>query len=207
MKTRIAIADDHRIFSEGITRILNGNAEMIWIADSGSEVQNQLERDLPDVLLLDINLKDANGLVFFEQIRKNYPRLKVIALTMYDDHYVVNRAWELGFDGFLLKNTSPNELSEAVTTVLNNGRHFKGIIEQILDAKRNLPFDLSGIRITEREREIIGMLASGLNTQEIGEKLFLSPHTVDTHRKNLLRKLDLSNTAALVRFAYDNGII
>jgi DNA-binding NarL/FixJ family response regulator len=152
MKFRIAIADDHRIFSEGIMRILNGNAEMVWIADSGAEMLQKLAQQQPDVLLLDVNLKDYNGLTLFEQFHKKYPELKVIALTMYDDHYVVNRAWELGFSGFLLKNTEPEELSSAIRDVLNNKRHFSAQVEHVIEAKQNMPFDLSGIRISERER-------------------------------------------------------
>lgn len=180
---------------------------MIWIADSGKEMLEMLEADSPDILLLDVNLKDENGLKLFEEIAKRFPDVKVIALTMYDDHYVVNRAWELGFGGFLLKNTNPDELTEAINHVINGKRYFSKHIDHLLDAKHNLTFDLAGIRITDRERDIIRMLASGLQSHDIGTKLFLSPYTIDTHRKNLLRKLNINNTASLVRFAYDNGII
>ncbi len=207
-KIRLFIADDHQMFIDGIKSLLH---ETVWIeiigeANNGNEVIEQMKTFQPDVLLLDIGMPELNGIETTHFLTENYPTIKIIALTMYDDHHRVSKMLKAGVKGYLLKNTSKNELLEAIEAVNKNEIYLSPQLEKFA-LVNNKPEDQSLIsKLTKREIEIIKLIVQSSTNKEIADKLFLSELTINTHRKNAMRKLELKNTASLVQFAMENNI-
>lgn len=207
MKTKIAIADDHRIFSDGLKSLLESKFEILFTASTGAEVIKKLEVFDPEVLLLDVNLPELNGLEVLLKLKKMKTNVKPIMLTMYGEPYMIQKCKAEGALGYLLKNTSGNVLIEAVQQVAEGKIYYSPKVQEILNSVSDKELNRGNAQISKREKEIIEKLAQGYNTAEIAEMLFISIHTVDTHRRNLLGKLQVSNTVSLVKFATDNGLI
>jgi len=208
-KKTIIIADDHQLFAEGIFSILNNtDYKVVGYAADGVALLNLLNGFVPDVVLLDINMPRMNGLESAKRIKALYPCVKIIMLTMYTEQGFYNAALKNNFDGYLLKNIQRSELIDAIEKVLNGEKVFPPI------GKNNFKTDdgnqshtISAINsLTLREREVLKLIAQQMTMAEIAAKLFLSQHTVETYRKNLLRKLNQRNTVGLAVLAVNNGI-
>ena len=207
-KIKLFIADDHQMFIDGIKSLLNETdwIEIVGEANNGREVIEKMHIRMPDVLLLDIGMPELNGIETTFLLTENYPSIKIIALTMYDDHHRVSKMLKAGVKGYLLKNTSKNELLEAIEAVNKNEIYLSPQLEKFA-LVNNKPEDQSLIsKLTKREIEIIKLIVQSSTNKEIADKLFLSELTINTHRKNAMRKLELKNTASLVQFAIENNI-
>ncbi|RMG67090.1 MAG: DNA-binding response regulator [Bacteroidetes bacterium] len=209
---RVAITDDHLLIINGIQELLAPLAH-IQITDAymnAAETRAGLARAVPDVLLLDINLPDGDGIQLCRELTKAYPDLKVLALTTYNQTALVKNFMRQGASGFLLKNTSLAELQEAIETVYGGEQYLQGEIrEALLRSSLGAPAPHVHFRpkLTRREKEVLQLIVDELTTQEIADKLFLSPKTIETHRLNLLQKLGVRNTAGLVKTALHHGLL
>lgn len=208
---KIAITDDHTMVLQGIQTMLK-NIEEITVVGSygnGSETLNHIQKDQPDILLLDINLPDINGIELCKQLKKANKNLKVIAISNYDEVSFVKRMLSNGADGYLLKNTDKLELLEAFRTVLNNQQYLQRDIEKKLlnqSIGKKVKNSLL-VKLTRREKEVLQAISEELTTQEISKKLFISPKTVETHRMNIMSKLGAKNSVGIIKTAIENGLL
>ncbi len=201
----ILLADDHQIVREGLQAVLEstGNYLVKEEAENGIDVLKILDNDKNfDVVVMDINMPEMDGITCAKNIKKDYPEIKIILLTMYSQKSFVDEILKLGIEGCLLKNNSGKQLIEAIQRVTNGNLYYDHLKEFAGDQEDIIQFKLS-----EREIEVIKLLADGLTSQQIAEKLFVSDHTIRTHRKNILKKTNLLNTSQLIQFAAKNKII
>ncbi len=208
----LIIADDHRLIAEGISKILNEEITIgeIFIANNGQEaVDLALEKDI-DCVIMDINMPVLSGLEATKRIKREKPDVKVIVVSMLSDTAVVSKMLKAGADGFINKDTGKTELLKALEKVMHGEKYMSPEISNNLFihfSGRSAHLSTGEKHLTRREREIIKYIADGFTNHEIAEKLFLSTVTVDTHRKNILAKLELKNTAALVKYAAENNLL
>ena len=212
-KIKLMIAEDQAIILHSLMILLNSipNIEVIGTALNGLDLLTLLENDKPDVILMDINMPKMNGIEATKIIDAKMPWVKVIALSMYDHPVYIKKMFKSGAKGFVSKNATKMELGKAIEMVYNGDIYISEEISRILlreysnssDSDDNADYT----SLTSREIEIIQLLADGLYTKEIAEKLFISDKTVERHKTNILKKLKLRNTAQLVKVAITKGII
>lgn len=200
------IADDHQVIIDGIKSLLTSEEiQAVGEAHSGDELMDKLTRTTPDVILLDINMPGMNGLEAASLIRQKYPVVKLLVLTMYNKPEFIRNLISAGVHGYLLKNTGKAELLNAIRMVYNGEDYFSHEVSKTLIASMKSNTSSQEPQLTKREKEVLKLIAKGMSTLEIAEKLFVSKHTIDTHRKNLLGKLNIKNSVGLARYAIDNG--
>lgn len=210
VKKKVIICEDHEIVYSGLKLLLEQSDiyRLVGHAQQGSELVPLLKKHQPDILILDLNLPDTEGFTLLNSIREFDQRICIVILTMYQDEFMVERARKAGANAYLLKNAANDELLTALDTVRNDTFYLTEQLEQELGRKKLFLDNFSQkMKLTRREVEIIRLLSSGKSSEETARTLFISTHTVDTHRKNIFRKLEITNLAALVRFAYDQKII
>lgn len=220
---RTVIADDHQLFTEGLKNILRRTDkfefQIIGEAENGRDLLPILKRTYPDLLLLDLNMPEADGLDVLNSIRENYSDMKILALTMYDEAKLVKSAFKAGVDGYILKNSDPLELLNAIDEVLK-GKTYIGVGVQLVGSRANgtvfmadkekSKFEdkfIQKYNLTKREIEILKLISQAFSNKEIAQELFISDQTVSVHRKNIMRKLNVNNIAGLIKIAYDNSIV
>lgn len=212
MAIKIAITDDHPIVIDGLRLALNGHPEIMinGTFSTGTELFMGLKKMLPDVLLLDLQLPDKTGYELVPLLLKQYPELKILILSGMESSPYIKEMMQRGCKGYLLKSTTNKHiLVEAITEVYNGGLYLdRGLKEQLLNEMLVGKRARSKIehRITEREKDVLKLIAEECSNQEIAERLFISLRTVETHRYNLLQKLNVKNTAGLVRLALSMGL-
>ena len=210
-KIKLIIADDHELVRQGFIAMAEklDFIELIGEASNGKQVMNLLrDGKLADVVMLDIEMPVMNGIETAEMIARNYLSVKTIMLTMLNNKDVIQEAIEKGAKGFLFKNSPAHEFAEAIKRVAAGENYYSSEVAAVLlNQKKKDHANAEVNQLSEREMEIIRLVAEGLSSNEIGQKLFISPRTVDTHRNNILQKLDLPNIASLVSFAYKNKLI
>ena len=211
MITKIAITDDHTLVLQGINSMLENTQEIevVGLYENAKETLENIKVHKPDVLFLDINLPDINGVDLSKQLLVEFPDLKIIALTSFEDVYIVKKMLKNGVHGYLLKNTDKLELIDAIKTVLSGGQYLhKDIQEKLLNLTTNKKETNSFLTsLTRREIEVLKALADELTTIEISEKLFISPKTVETHRMNIMSKLGAKNSVGIIKSAMENGLL
>ncbi len=205
---RLILVDDHRLVLDGLKALLDDldGFDCVATADNGQKALDLLKVFDVDVVLMDIDMPVMNGIEATRRIRKEHPKVKIISLTQHSERGMVKQLLDCGSDGYLLKNISQEELAAAITKVHGGEKVFSSEVTMSLAGKA-VEKNSNGIEVelTERELEILALIAEGLSSKQIGEKLFISPRTVDTHRTNLMNKLDIHNIAGLIRFALKNG--
>lgn len=205
---RLILVDDHRIVLDGLKALLDDieGFDCVATADNGQKALDLLKVFSIDVVLMDIDMPVMNGMEATRRIKKEYPTVKVISLTQHNERGMVQQLLDCGSDGYLLKNIAQDELTSAIRKVYEGQNVFSSEVTMSLAGKA-VEKNTNGVEveITERELEILQLIAEGLSSKQIGEKLFISPRTVDTHRTNLMNKLDIHNIAGLIRFALKNG--
>ena len=208
----ILIADDHRLITDGLTKVLHEEEGIgeIYTARNGKEAVDKAMTHNIDCVIMDINMPVLNGLEATKLIKKNKPHIKVIVVSMQCDAPVVNKMLKAGADAFINKDTGTEELLKAIEKVMKGEKYISpeiatGLFTHLTDRNVNTP--LSDKHLTGRETEIIRCIADGLTNNEIAAKLFISNVTVETHRKNILAKLQIKNTALLVKYAIEHKLL
>lgn len=198
MATSIFIVDDHYMVIEGIRSLLQNEKGIEWTghAMNAASCLAFLKKQQPDVIFMDINLPDKNGIDLCKEVKEKYPSVFIIGLSTFNQQSFIQKMMEHGASGYVLKNATGEELMEAIETVIKGKVFLSEDVSQTL-RKEETP----NIVLTRREKEVLELIADGMTNMEIAQKLFISVTTVDTHRKNLLAKLEARNTASLVRIA------
>ncbi len=205
---KVFIIDDHPMVIEGIRSLLRESAlvEVCGSAMDAYQALDALKSTPAEVALCDINLGDLNGIDLCVLLKKSYPSIKVLGLSTFKERSYITRMIEAGASGYLLKNASREELEEGIVAAWRGRLFLSAEVSQIItspDAKSAGPMPL----LTAREKEVLALIADGCTNTQIAEKLFISPLTVDSHRKNLLAKFSVKNTAAMVKLAFDHGLL
>ena len=212
---RILLADDHKIFRDGLRSLLEQEALVAVVGEAGneSEVLAQLEQHAIDVILMDIDMGVSNGIETTATVRGRYPQTHVLVLSMHSDiNYIVGML-DVGATGYVLKNTGKDELLTAIRAVAGGDTYYSNqvsarLVEHLHSRKRiSSPRNSGDVPLTKREVEVLRLIAEEFSNPEIAQQLFISIRTVDTHRRNLIEKLGVKNTAGLVKYAIKNGLI
>ncbi len=209
------IADDHAMFVDGIASILENepSINVIHRCLDGPCVLEFLKDNEVDIILLDVNLPSMNGIEVCKQVTEKYPGIKVIAISMFNEESFVTEILNNGAVGYILKNTGRDELIKAINTVQNGKSYFskdvtqtimRGLMKQRTASREKKPFIP---KISRREKEVLNLIVKEYTTQEIADELFISLKTVESHRSNLLSKLNARNTAGLVRIAMEHDLV
>jgi DNA-binding NarL/FixJ family response regulator len=205
---KIIIADDHQIFVDGLSEVISkiSGVELIATANNGQEVISKLEENPCDVAVLDIHMPILDGLETTKIIKKRFSRTKVLILTMNNEFSLIKSLLKAGALGYILKTTGREEFERALRRVEAGLTYFSEAVATEL-ARQYMPEPAMNFTLSEREKEIVALVAKEYSSQEIGNILFISPTTVDTHRRNIMQKIGVKNTAGLVKFALKQGII
>lgn len=204
MATRVFIVDDHYMVIEGIRSLLQNEKGIEWVghAMNAESCLAFLNQQLPDVILMDINLPDKSGIDLCKLVNEKFPSVFIIGLSTFNQQSFIQKMMDNGASGYVLKNATQQELMEAIAQVAKGKTYLSD------DASKSLrKADNSNIVLTRREKEVLELIAEGMTNNEIAKKLFIGITTVDTHRKNLLAKLEAKNTASLVRIATQMQLI
>lgn len=205
---KIAITDDHPLLLEGLKNIINTHEdfEVVGMYASAVDLSKNIALDAPLVLLLDINLPDANGIDLVKGLKESYKELKIIAFSVHNELAVINSILNEGADAYLQKNATGTEIIAAISDVLIGKRYICAKTQVILNKKTE-----AGLKqvpkLTRREKEILTFVAKGMTTNQIAESLFISSHTVESHRKNLMEKFQTKSVTAAVKSAIEYGLI
>lgn len=204
MKPKVFITDDHYMVIEGIRSLLQHeeDIELVGHAMDAASCLAYLNNNLPDVILMDINLPDKNGIELCKEVRQRYPSVFVIGLSTFNQQSFIQKMMDNGASGYVLKNATGEELMEAIKSVAAGKIFLSDEVGRSLRQKK-----VGAPVLTMREKEVLGLIAEGLTSNEVAKKLFISVSTVDTHRKNLLAKFDTRNIASLVKMAIGEGLI
>jgi len=210
-KLKILLADDHPMVRSGLIKLLEPYKEFVVVGEAGDgEEAVKLTKKLePDIVIIDLSMPKLSGIEATKLIRKNNPTTKVLVLTMHDNEEYVYQIFKCGAGGYMLKNTGKDDLAAAIRAVAKGEHFFSPRVSEIMvnaylrkaNAREEFPVSNEDVRLTNREGEILLHIADGLNNAQIAEKLFISARTVDTHRTNIMQKLNIHDAANLVRYA------
>lgn len=194
---------------DGIISLLHSEKrfEIIGTALDGNDALKKIESSPPDILLTDVSMPGMGGIELCREIKQKFPEIKVLVLTMYNDREIINEILQAGANGYILKNTGKQELLEALEALNRNDTYYSSEVVNTLIENMKNPFKEKQIissDLTEREIEIVRLIVREFSSAEIAEKLFISQRTVETHRKNILRKTGVKNIVGLIKYAYDN---
>jgi len=211
---KVAIADDHKIFRKGVILSLRiyPNIKFVQEADNGLELLAGLAESQPDIVLMDLRMPQKDGIETTKEISRQFPDIKVLVLTMYEDERFVSHLMENGANGYLLKSADPAEIKKAILEVMSRGYYLNNFVNRVLLKKshsrnKTIPSLNSEIVLNEKEREVIRLLCMELTAQEIAEKMEISPRTVEAIKDRLMERFGTKNTAGLVFFAVKNNLI
>lgn len=212
---KVAVVDDNIYALRAIEEKLAAfsDIELVCEAQGGKEVIGFLEKNSNlDVILMDIEMPEMSGIQASEEIKRNFPHIKIIIVSMHNEKQLIKKLIDQGADGYLLKNSQQSEVMDAIEKVLKNQPYFsQDVTLSLLDKNQSKighsAEPMSELQLTDRETEILKLVSQGMTNKEIGDTLNISHRTVDTHRTNLMKKLDVTNVAGLIRFAFKNGLI
>jgi DNA-binding NarL/FixJ family response regulator len=203
---RVFIIDDHQMIIEGIHSLLHDEQNIEWMGSSKTpdDLMTFLAKSQPDVLLMDINLPQRSGLELCREVKEKYPAINIIGLSTSNQPSVIRKMQENGASGYLLKDASKSEILEALQQV-NKGKEYVSF--SVAEALKKKGSNTSLPALTRREKEILELIAEGLTNRKIAAKLFLDRTTINSHRKNMLTKFNVKNTAALIKIVVTNHLI
>lgn len=203
-RIRIGLVDDHSLVRDGIKALLAivDTVEVVGEAENGHEALNLVEQCQPDLLLVDIGLKDMNGLELTRRLKQHSPALKILMLSMYDNFEYVSESIRCGASGYVLKNSPSREIIAAIEAIASGGTFYSADIAQKLIADKDTDKEL-----TPRESEVLYKMVQGMNNKEMARDLDISVRTVETHRLSIRRKLNIDKPAALAKYALDHGLV
>lgn len=205
---KIAITDDHPLLTEGLSKILSNqeNIQVVGCYSSAELMKESLKKNQIDILLLDINLGDINSIELIRPLKNKYPSMHILMLSVHNEYAVINSTIQEGASGYIQKNASVEEILTAIQTVYNDQKYFCTQTQDTLSRKSKEGLNTIP-KLTRREKEILIEAATGLTTQQIADKLFISSHTVDSHRKNLIEKFKTNNISSVITLAIEYGLI
>jgi DNA-binding NarL/FixJ family response regulator len=208
---KIIIADDHKIVREGLKALLSsaGEIEIIEEAPNGLILLHQLKTIQPDLVLLDIGMPVMDGIEAASKIKTEFPKVKILVLTTYVEQSKIKKMLKIGVHGYVLKDSGKDALINAIRTVTAGQNYYdQRVTDVVMSSYQPKKVTSSGtIALTKREKEIAELIAKGKSTKEVSQELFISPLTVDTHRKNIFSKLGINKVTALVKYALKEGWI
>lgn len=210
---KVLIADDHKIFRDGLKSLMESEPDIKVIGEAadGKEVLNQLENIQPDVILMDISMGEAGGITTTQIVKEKFPAIKILVLSMHSESSYILKMLELGTNGYILKDAGKSEMLSAIRTVATGNSYYSSIVSaklvEALTRRSKTTSKRDDIPLTPRELEMLKLIAEEYSNQEIANKLFISIRTVDTHKRNLLEKLKVKNTAGLVKYALKKGLL
>jgi len=213
-KLKVCIADDHTLFRKAMVNLIRTfeNVADVKDAENGKELLTLMKYETPDVAIVDLQMPVMDGAETCENILSKYPDVKIIILTMHDSERYILHMMEMGVHAFLLKNTEPDELEEAIYSVIEKDFYHNDLVASVL--RKNVKEKKSGQRpvftsaeLSEREKEIVMLVCQELTIKEIGHKLSISENTVRNHRVNIMEKIGVNNMVGLVKYAYEIGLV
>ncbi|SKB91005.1 two component transcriptional regulator, LuxR family [Salegentibacter salinarum] len=210
-QTKILLADDHELVRDGIIALLENeeNLTVVNEAANGKEALEIIEKDTPDLLIVDIRMPELNGIEVVKKVKKDFPNLKTLVLSMHDSTEYVVQCVEAGADGYLLKGSSKEEFLKAINKIAGGGKYFSGdisaiIVSNFVNGNSEKRVDTNSQKqdaalniLTKREKQILELILEGKNNQEIGDELKISKRTAEAHRFNLMKKLEVKNLMEL----------
>jgi DNA-binding NarL/FixJ family response regulator len=211
---KVYIADDHTLFRKAMVNLLRSFERVVDVkdAENGKELLTLIKYEIPDVVIVDLQMPVMDGAETSSQIIQKYPDVKIIILTMHDSNKFILHMMELGVHAFLLKNTEPDELEKAIYAVYDKDFYHNELVASVL--RKNVKERKQGQRpifehseLTEREKEILLLICQELTMKEIGQRLFLSENTVRNHRVNIMEKVGVNNIVGLIKYAYETGVM
>jgi two-component system response regulator NreC len=212
-KYRILIAEDQTIVREALRSLLSLNPEfeVVGEAEDGREAIRLTENLKPHLVLMDLSMPKTDGLNALKEVKRRFPKTKVLVLTVHKDEELIMATLDLGVDGYALKDSTYADLTVAIKNVLNGKPYIcpgisDKVIEGYLDGRKTLKASSPWMTLTPREREILKLIAEGYKSREIASYLYISPKTVEVHRSNLMKKLNISTNAGLVAFSLKKGL-
>jgi two-component system, NarL family, response regulator DegU len=211
---KVYIADDHTLFRKAMVNLLRSFERVVDVkdAENGKELLTLIKYEIPEVVIVDLQMPVMDGAETSSQIIQKYPDVKIIILTMHDSNKFILHMMELGVHAFLLKNTEPDELEKAIYAVYDKDFYHNELVASVL--RKNVKERKQGQRpifehaeLTEREKEILLLICHELTMKEIGQRLFLSENTVRNHRVNIMEKVGVNNIVGLIKYAYETGVM
>jgi len=210
-KINLLIVDDHTMFLQGIISLLEQetNITIAGKAVNGKEALEIIQKTAIDFIILDISMPEMDGIELSKILKKQYPHIKILILSTHSNVMIVSRLIRIGVNGYLLKNAEKEELLKAINAIASGENYFaEELQEKHFNNSTRIEKQVSNLtELSSREKEILVLIAQEYNTAEIAEKTFISLNTVNTHRRNLLSKLNAKNTAGLVKYAVENGLV
>jgi two-component system, NarL family, invasion response regulator UvrY len=209
-KITVAIADDHSLLRNALAKLINTfeGYSIIFEADNGKDLRNKIQqKEVPDIVMLDVNMPEMDGFETTQWLHKHYPQIKVMALSMLSDERTIIKMFRLGAKGYLLKNTDPEELREALDSLMNKNVYLSEYVSDKLVSGLHQDENEKEVVLNEKEREFLRWTCSELSYKDIADKMFVSPRTVDDYRQSLFIKLKVHSRVGLVMYAIKNGIV
>jgi len=209
-RPRVLLVDDHTLVLDGFRKLLEDRCEVVGTAEDGRTLLRMAQELQPDIVTLDISMPQLNGVDAARKLKKILPRTKLIFVTMHADPAYVNEAFKAGASGYLLKRSAGSELLQAIQSVMDGKCYVtplvaKGLVQSVITGGR--PTVLKEKSLTERQREVLQLVAEGMTVKEIASALNLSPKTVEFHKSQIMMELDLHTTAELTRYALVHGLL
>jgi two-component system nitrate/nitrite response regulator NarL len=207
-RVKVILVDDHHIVLDGLESLLRQEPEFQVLASvhSGEEAMEMLKSQQPHILLTDFSLPGISGIDFVRQVRRLYPQVKIIVLSMHDEGHIIKSALKEGVKGYLLKNIQHAELKSAIRHVSQGLPYVSPEVTRLLMDEMNRPKDEPDL-LTDRELDVLRLISKECSNKEIADKLFISERTVETHRKNIFRKTKTSSLVGLIKFAYEHKMV
>lgn len=213
-RTRLVIVEDHKILRQGLCSLLSASADLDVVGEAGDGMDaiRTIKETEPDLVLLDINMPKMDGISVIREIKQYCPDTRILALTMHRSEQYILQVFKSGGDGYCLKSSGQEELMTAINAVLS-GKHYVSpeisgiVLEGYLENRRTVKEESSFESLTQREKEVLKLVAEAHQNTEIADYLCISPKTVEKHRANIMRKLDLHSAAALTAYAIENGLV
>ncbi len=208
--SNVLLVDDHHLVVDGIKNLLQDipNISVIDTCDTGQKAIDRTRIGGIDLILMDLDMPEMTGIEATRVLKSEMPDVKILILSMHNEKGMIKQVMEAGADGYLLKNAHFDQLNQAIGKVLSGDKYFSSEVTLTLLQEDEASAEEEMVsQLTEREREILKMIAEGYSNKEIGDKLFISHRTVDTHRTNLMRKMDVHNIANLIKIAMKSGLL
>jgi DNA-binding NarL/FixJ family response regulator len=215
-RIKLAVVDDHRLFRKGLISLIEMVAHDFTIvleADDGMDLQQKIDKNnAPDIVLLDVNMPRMDGFATVEWLRVEYPKMKVLIVSMIEKEEIVMRMLKLGVKGYLCKDVEPRELGEALLSIANKGFYYTDfvtgkLVHSLQNEQTGKPYDKGPGLMNDREREFLQFACSEMTYQEIAGKMFLSPKTIDGYRNSLFEKLNVKSRVGLALYAVKHGLV